>query len=126
MSSLRVVVFPAPFGPSSAKMLPAGTCRSRPTTASVRPNRRVRPKVSIAYPIACPSLFLEGARPVAPNRGHEVLQRHAGVPRLDNQPLGIVFENRPVSCGSRSAELGHDGSDTRPHREQSFVGERAD
>ena len=34
---LIVVVLPAPFGPTNAKMLPSGTERVRSRTASVRP-----------------------------------------------------------------------------------------
>ena len=36
-SKPMVVVFPAPFGPSSATVSPAATCRSRPARATVDP-----------------------------------------------------------------------------------------
>ncbi len=37
-----VVVFPAPFGPTSPKKLPAGTSRETSATASVCPERLVQ------------------------------------------------------------------------------------
>src|ERR1700722_13474611 len=37
------VVLPAPFGPSMPRIAPAGTSRSSPSSASVVPNRFVRP-----------------------------------------------------------------------------------
>ena len=39
-------VLPAPFGPSSPNT-PGPVCRSTPATASVRPNRRVKPVISM-------------------------------------------------------------------------------
>src|SRR5437879_8479164 len=46
---MSVVVFPAPFGPSSATMSPSSTNRSRPLTAGVPRKDFVRPLASIAY-----------------------------------------------------------------------------
>ena len=37
LSTLSSVDLPAPFGPSRAKMLPAGTSRSTPWSTSIRP-----------------------------------------------------------------------------------------
>src|SRR5436190_2246267 len=42
--SIRIdVVFPAPLGPSSPKIVPRGTARSRPATATNDPNRLITP-----------------------------------------------------------------------------------
>src|SRR4051812_26507838 len=49
ISTLIVVDFPAPFGPSNAHTLPSGTASVRSCTASFRPNRRVRFWVSMMF-----------------------------------------------------------------------------
>jgi hypothetical protein len=43
-----VVVLPAPFGPRKACTSPAWTNRSRPSSATVRPNDLRRARISIA------------------------------------------------------------------------------
>src|SRR5918998_6608482 len=42
------VVFPAPFGPSSEKTVPAGTCRSTPSRTTLSPNDLRSPAAAIA------------------------------------------------------------------------------
>lgn len=42
LSILRVVDFPAPFGPSNAQMAPCGTAKVTSSTATKSPKRRVR------------------------------------------------------------------------------------
>ena len=44
----RVVVFPAPFGPTRPKNDPVGTSRSMPSTATFSPNRFTRPVICSA------------------------------------------------------------------------------
>ena len=63
---------------------------------------------------------------MAPDGAYEVLQRHAGAPGFDHQPLGILLENVPAGRRAAGARFGHDRADARPHREQPFFGERAD
>src|SRR3954469_18421868 len=47
--SIRMVVdLPAPFGPSSPTQVPAGTSRSRPSTAVMRPKRLTTPRRRMA------------------------------------------------------------------------------
>ena len=46
-----VVVFPAPFGPSSASTSPGWTCRSMPFSTRVSPKAFVSPSTSIVYAI---------------------------------------------------------------------------
>src|SRR5688572_17315527 len=61
-SILSVVVLPAPFGPSTPKIAPAGTERSTPSTA-VNPSKRLTsPRASIASG-AAPTLPDPGASP---------------------------------------------------------------
>jgi enamine deaminase RidA (YjgF/YER057c/UK114 family) len=45
-------VFPAPFGPSSAKTAPAGACRSTPSSATVSPNVLRKPVTSRPVPLS--------------------------------------------------------------------------
>ena len=63
--SRRVVVLPAPFGPSRPKTDPAGTSRSRASTATtpeVPPNRFVRPRQATATPLIAPRAPRPGTR----------------------------------------------------------------
>src|SRR4051812_3254008 len=47
--SMRMVVdLPAPLGPSSPTQVPAGTSRSRPSTAMMRPKRLTTPRRRMA------------------------------------------------------------------------------
>src|SRR5690606_749935 len=47
-SMRKVVVLPAPFGPSTPQIAPSGTARSTPSTATAPSNRLTSPRASIA------------------------------------------------------------------------------
>src|SRR3989304_9736368 len=116
-----VVVLPAPFGPTRAKTLPVGTCRFSASTASSRPNRRVRSTVSIALvidPISAREADHSG--PVPADRCHNILQRQVCSLRLPPQPLRIVFEEEPTRCGGHRPAVGDNGTDSRSDDEQSL------
>ena len=72
MRILMVVVFPAPFGPISAKTAPCGTVRSTPFSTGVQRNFLVSPVMRIGSVISCELL-----RPaVAVSSGRSVRPRH--------------------------------------------------
>src|SRR5215470_11845845 len=48
VSTFTVVVFPAPFGPSREKTVPAGTSRSMPSSTVLSPNAFRSPETAIA------------------------------------------------------------------------------
>src|SRR4030095_10786300 len=51
------VVLPAPFGPSTPRIAPAGTRRSSPSRATVDPNRFASPWASITASVVPPSPY---------------------------------------------------------------------
>jgi hypothetical protein len=57
-SILMSVVFPAPFGPSTASVLPEGTSRSMPPSALKLPKDFTSPDISTAGSADCNGLVL--------------------------------------------------------------------
>src|SRR5258708_36059592 len=56
------VVFPAPFGPNSARHSPGASENVTPATARVHPNSRARAATSTIAALDSPVLFAEGIR----------------------------------------------------------------
>src|SRR5215813_15175805 len=54
VSTFTVVVFPAPFGPSREKTVPAGTSRSMPSSTVLSPNAFRSPETAIAEVVMRP------------------------------------------------------------------------
>ena len=129
ISSLIVVVLPAPFGPISAKMLPEGTRSESPSTASTCPES---PRQAVGLDCArhtssiASTRTTDGSSPVAPDGAHEIAQRHAISPRFDDEPLRGLFEESAPKGAARLSRPGDHRSDSRSNREQSIVYERRD
>src|SRR3954471_16300667 len=95
----RVVVFPAPLGPTSPMNLPAGRSRSIPATATCCPNRFQSPRTrTAAVPTSIPSVMREtlGVRP----RAGASAVASAGVGEGGDQLLGV---GQPAVGGGRAA-----------------------
>src|SRR3954471_17279275 len=82
-SMRRVVVLPAPSGPTIPKSVPAGTSKLRLSTAVTAPKRRVRPRTSMAEGDIGGHAGLEVVRGVLRDAHlHGVDQLHALLARL--------------------------------------------
>src|SRR5688572_2525747 len=96
ISSLSVVVLPAPVGPISAKMLAAGTRSSSPRPAPTRRKLRTSPAVSIENVMRCSSSRpAHDPAPLPANGRKQLLQRQPRALRLDDDSLDVVFHGLP-------------------------------
>src|SRR5688572_28190757 len=119
ISARIVVVLPAPFGPSRAKTVPDATAKEIPLTASTRRYRHVRLATSITVSTA--SSF-----PRAANGLEHVGQRHAGLARLDDQPVYLGCEHRAPRRIRLRPPRGDDGADPGTRLEQAALDQRRD
>src|SRR5438094_4483897 len=127
LTSVRtVVVFPAPLGPSSAKIVPAATSSVRPQTASVRPYRHVRLDVVSAGSIRVLSFGF--GFPLAADRVGDLRHIHAELFRVDDEPFDVfgdlLWNRLPPAGNRRGPPRRHPGTDAGLGFEQPPLHER--
>src|SRR5215471_17684511 len=101
-----VVVLPAPFGPSRAKIVPCRTVRSMPSSTTLSPKDFCSPVTAIAglaADVVVMGGFLSGAREVSGPPDHDVAEVRPRV-KLENlvRRLGAVGRFQTVADGAEA------------------------